>query len=88
MFDPLRNAENRMITATFKFDPEAVVTGAVTVGWTDFKPVDPLVEPYRGLTGSVALAYSVLEVGRLGLIASRRQEYSFDTAEATTSRTR
>ena len=58
-----------------------MVTGAVTVAWNDFKPVDPLIEPYRGLIGSVALAYSVLEVGRLGLIALRRQEYSFDTAE-------
>lgn len=81
LFDPLRNADNRMITATLKFGAEAVVTGAVIVALTDFKAVDPLIEPYRGLTGSVALAYSLLEVGRLGLIALRRQEYSFDKAE-------
>lgn len=81
VFEPLRNADNRMITATLKFGAEAVVTGAVVVALTDFKAVDPLIEPYRGLTGSVALAYSVLEVGRLGLIALRRQEYSFDTRE-------
>jgi hypothetical protein len=81
LFDPLRNAENRMASATLKFGAEAVVTGAVIVAWNDFKAVDPLVEPYRGLTGSVALAYSLLDVGRLGLIAMRRQEYSFDAAE-------
>ena len=77
----LRNADSRMATATLKFGAEAVVTGAVIVALTDFKAVDPRIEPYRGLTGSVALAYSLLEVGRLGLIALRRQEYSFDTAE-------
>ena len=79
--NPLRNADSRMATATIKFGAEAVVTGAVIVALTDFKAVDPRIEPYRGLTGSVALAYSLLEVGRLGLIALRRQEYSFDTAE-------
>lgn len=81
-FDSLRNADNRQATATLRIGAEAVVTGAVSVSFNDFKAVDPLVKPYRGLTGSVALAYSLLEVGRLGLAAGRRQEYSFDAAEA------
>lgn len=81
-FLPLRNAESRIATATLKIDAAAVVTGAVMVGFNDFKAVDPRVKPFRGLTGSVGLAYSLLEVGRLALIASRRQEYSFDEAEA------
>ena len=81
-FLPLRNADTRLAAATLKIDPAAVVTGVVVVGFNDFKAVDPRVKPFRGLTGSVGLAYSLLEVGRLGLIASRRQEYSFDEAEA------
>ena len=28
------------------------VTGIVTIGYKDFNPVDPLVEPFRGLIGS------------------------------------
>lgn len=81
-FLPVRNADSRLVTATLKLDAAAVVTGVVTVGFNDFKAVDPKIKPYRGLTGAVALAYSLLEVGRLALIASRRQEYSFDAAEA------
>lgn len=80
--DPLRNADSRLVTAALKIGAEAVVTGVVNVAFNDFKAVDPLVEPFRGMTGSVALAYSLLEVGRLGLVAARRQEYSFDAAEA------
>ena len=81
-FLPLRNAETRRATATLRIDAAAVVNGAVTIGYTDFNAVDPRVKPFRGITGSVGLAYSLLEVGRLVLIATRRQEYSFDDAEA------
>ena len=81
-FLPLRNADSRIAVATLKIDAAAVVTGAVTVAFNDFKAVDPRVKPFRGITGSAALAYSLLEVGRLAVSASRRQEYSFDAAEA------
>jgi hypothetical protein len=81
-FAPLRNADLRSASALLRFDAAAVVNGAVTVAYNDFKAVDPRVKPFRGITGSVALAYSLLEVGRLGLFATRRQEYSFDAAEA------
>ena len=81
-YAPLRNSESRNIAATLKIDAAAVVTGAVTIGYTDSTPVDPLVTPFSGVTGSASIAYSLLEVGRLGLTAARRQEYSFDAAEA------
>jgi hypothetical protein len=81
-FMPLRNAETRLAGATLKLDAAALVSGAVTIAYNDFNAVDPLVKPFKGITGSVALAYSLLEVGRLALIATRGQEYSFDAAEA------
>jgi len=81
-FLPLRNADTRIATAALKLDAAAVVTGVVTAGFNDFKAVDPRVRPFRGLVGSVALAYPLLEVGRLDLVATRRLEYSFDAAEA------
>lgn len=81
-FAPLRDADLRSASALLRIDAAALVTGAVTVAFNDFKAVDPRVKPFRGVTGSVALAYSLLEVGRLGLFATRRQEYSFDAAEA------
>jgi hypothetical protein len=80
--DPGRDADSRQLTASFRIASGAVVTGAVTVGFTDFKPVNPDIRPYRGLIGSAAIIYPFLEVGRLGVEAVRRNEYSFEVADA------
>lgn len=80
--DPTRNSDSRIANATLKIGAEAVVTGAINVALRDFKAVDPLVKPYRGVTGSVVIVYPILELGRVSLAAARGQEYSFDAAEA------
>ena len=80
--NPLRNGDSRMATAVLTFDPVAVISGIATFGFQDYKPVDPLVEPYRGVTGSGFITYPFLEVGRFNFGYSRSIEYSFDTAEA------
>ena len=80
--DPSRNADTRQLTVGFKIAPQAVVTGQVSVGFNDFKPVHPDVRPYRGLVGSAAIVYPFLEIGRFGVDAVRRNEYSFDAADA------
>lgn len=80
--DPRRDSDSRQLTASFRIAPGAVVTGAVTVGFTDFKPVNPDIRPYRGLIGSAAIVYPFLEIGRLGVEAVRRNEYSFEVADA------
>ena len=81
-FEPIRDAESWLGTAMFRFAPDAVVSGTVTVSYRDMSFVDPGVSPYRGLVGAVALTYPVLEIGRLSVALSRGVEYSFDTAEA------
>ena len=81
-FDPLRNADSTNAFATFRIAADAVVTGAVTVGYRDMRPVDPLSKPYRGLTGSAAITYPFLEIGRFTFALARGTEYSFDAAEA------
>jgi Putative beta-barrel porin 2 len=81
-YDPQRNGDSRSATAVFTFAPEAVITGTATVGFQDYKPVDPLVEPYRGLTGSGFITYSLLEVARISVGYIRGMDYSFDVNEA------
>jgi hypothetical protein len=81
-YEPLRDTTTTGGSAVFRIAADAVVTGAVTVTYRDMQPVDPLVEPYRGLTGSVALTYPFLEIGRFNFVATRGTEYSFDAAEA------
>ena len=80
--DPARGSENWHGNATFRFAPEAVVTGFVTLQYRDMNPVDPRVKPYRGLLGIASLTYPFLEIGRFNIALSRGLEYSFDSAEA------
>jgi hypothetical protein len=81
-FDPDRNSENWHGNATFRFAPDAVVSGIVTVQYRDMNPVDPGIKPYRGMLGTVSLTYPFMEIGRFGVALSRGLEYSFDSVEA------
>jgi hypothetical protein len=80
--DATRNGTSRTGTAVFTFDPSAVVSGTATIGYEDYRPNDPLVQPYRGVTGSGFIVYPFLEIGRFNFGYNRGKEYSFDTAEA------
>ena len=80
--DPIRNADTRQLTVNFRIAPQAVVTGQVMVGFNDFKPVHPDVRPFRGLIAGVAIVYPFMEIGRFGIEGTRRNEFSFDAADA------
>lgn len=81
-FAPTRNAQGWSGTAMFRFAPDAIVTGDVSVGYLDMNFVDPTVKPYRGVVGTVSITYPFLEIGRLSVGLSRAVEYSFDEAQA------
>jgi Putative beta-barrel porin 2 len=80
--EPIRNAKGTAGTASFRFAPEAVITGIVNVSYRAMEYADPGVKPFRGVVGSVALTYPVLEIGRLTGSYLRGVEYSFDTVDA------
>ena len=81
-FEPLRNATSTAALATFRAAADAVVTGVITVGYLDLRPVDPKAKPFRGLTGSAAISFPFAELGRFTLTGRRATEYSFDASEA------
>jgi len=78
---PLRNTESYFGTVQLRFAPEGLINGTAAFSYRDLRPVDPQVRAFKGLLGSAALSYSLLEVGRLSLGLSRNLEYSFDMAE-------
>jgi predicted porin len=80
--DKTRDGDSRSLNGRLAIGAEAAVSGQISLGFTDFKPVDPLVEPFTGLTGSAGLVYPFLELGRFALTGRRAQEFSFDPAEA------
>ena len=80
--DPLRDGETRTAAAQLRIRQEAMVSGVASVSYEDYRPVNPLVKSFRGVTAMGSLSYSFLEVGRLTFVGNRGTEYSFDTAEA------
>jgi hypothetical protein len=80
-FEPIRNANTRMIDGTLRFSSDAVITGLASFGFKDFKPVDPLVRGYSGIVWRVGLVYPVLDVGRFNIQTNRGNEYSFEITE-------
>ena len=79
--DPIRNAKGARATASLKVGADAVFTGVITGSYTDLNPDDPTLAGFNGFTGSAALIYPVLEIGRISLQAARGIQYSFDSAE-------
>jgi hypothetical protein len=79
---PLRNTDSTFVNATLHIGAEALIAGTATVGYQHDRAEDPLVEPFRGLTASGSLTYSILEVGRLSGAFIYGTQYSFDAAEA------
>ena len=80
-FEPIRNGEARLATATFRIAQDAVVSGLITASYRDATYADPGLKPQRGLIGNAAIIYPFLEMGRLMFSASRGVEYSFDITE-------
>jgi hypothetical protein len=80
--DPLRDGDSVSANASVRIGAEAMLSGSVLVSYKDFKPVDPLVERFRGLTGLASLTFPVFEAGRVSVSATRGTEYSFDAEEA------
>ncbi len=59
-YTPARNADSTTLSGTVTFDPAALIKGSATVGYRDFKPSDPAVPGYDGLTASANLVYTLL----------------------------
>lgn len=78
---PLRDADSRSVEASVLIGAEAVLSGTISVAYVDLKPVDPLVEPYNGVTVQAGITYPFMEIGRLSFSVNRGFQYSFDQAE-------
>lgn len=81
-WEPLRDTTSRGGTVQLRFGPEAVMRGELTVGYRDFRPVDPEVVPYQGVIASGRLGLPVLDRGSLNFTGSRDVQYSFDAQES------
>ena len=81
-FDPMRNGNTREATAEFVFDSAAFMSGVASVRFEDYRPDDPAVKPFRGVTGNGLLMFPVRDIGHFNFGYNRSTEYSFDADAA------
>jgi hypothetical protein len=77
-FSPSRDSDSTAITGGVKFDPFALIKGAATFGYRDFKPLSPGVPGYQGPTAAVDLSYVALGSTKLAATVTRDVQYSYD----------
>lgn len=73
---PLRDSDSSIASVGMRFDKFALIKGAASVGYRDFRPLQPGVPAFQGATASVDLTYTILGVTRLGVQATRDVNYS------------
>ena len=77
-FSPERDSDSTNAQAAISFLPGALFKGSFAVGYSDFTPVDPALPGFRGVIGTVSLAYVLLGTTRFSVVGSRGVEYSYD----------
>ena len=75
---PLRSADIATLTPSLTFKPSALLSGHASLGFTRFKPLDPEVPPFTGLTAGVDLSYVWRDWTRFNIRVDRNTSYSFE----------
>lgn len=79
---PERDADTGQAAAEFVFSPQAVLRGTARIGFKDFRPNDPAVDPYTGIVVGAGLVVPILDMARINIGVLRDMQYSFEEAEA------
>jgi hypothetical protein len=74
---PERDADTRRFGGTVTFQPGALISGRVQVGYRAFEPKSPDVPRMTGVAAAVALAYSFRDQSRVALTLDHDVRYSF-----------
>jgi hypothetical protein len=77
-YDTDRNSDSTTVGGTVKFDPAALIKGAASIGYQDYRPHDPGTPGYKGVTAMVSLSYVLLGSTRVNVNGARGVRYSYD----------
>jgi hypothetical protein len=72
-----RDTTTWRVAPTLEFDPDALISGRLTVGFTSFEPESSSIEPYRGLTATGQLTWR-LNTTKLEGVIERDVRYSYE----------
>jgi hypothetical protein len=81
-FQPLRDSNSTVLSATVSLDPLALIKGSATIGYRDFAPSSRDLPSFKGTTAAVNLSYTLLGMTKFGLSVHRDVEYSYDIEQA------
>jgi hypothetical protein len=76
-FSSDRDADSRRYGVTTTLNPVALISGRATVGVRDYRPLNPQVRAFTGVTAAIALGYALRDETRIGLIVDRDLRASF-----------
>ena len=80
-FSPDRDANSHRYGVTATLHPQALISGRATVGLRAYRPQNPAIRDFTGITAAIAVAYAFHDDSRLALTIDRDLRQSF--AEAT-----
>jgi hypothetical protein len=78
---PDRDADSHRYGVTATLNPLALISGRATVGVRAFRPNNPVVPSFTGITAAIAVGYAFHDESRIGLTIDRDLRHSF--AEST-----
>ncbi len=78
---PARDSDTLRIGPTLDFDPSALVSGTLSVGYRRFSPLHDTMPAFRGLVAQVAMRYTLLGRTRFEVAVGRDVDYSYDSQQ-------
>ncbi len=77
-FSPGRDSRSIMISPALEFNPSALISGKLMVGYRTFNAADPLLPDFRGVTAQADLGYVLGATTRIQGRLLRDVQYSFE----------
>lgn len=74
---PIRDADTRLLTTGFSFNPRAVISGSAQFGYERLTPRTATVPVFSGFVTTVNVGVRLRETTQLGIMATRRPGYSY-----------
>ncbi len=78
---PLRNTDSLRVGPSIDFGTGAVITGRAAIGYRAFKPQNAELSQYQGIVGFAGVGFTVFNVTKFDISASRDLNYSYDADE-------
>lgn len=76
---PGRDADTLRISPALQFDPSALVSGTLSVGYRRFSPLHDTMPAFRGLVAQVMTRYTLLGRTRFEVLFGRDIDYSYES---------